>query len=260
MLPTAPLASPSSSQSTLISGSLSNSDQNAVIFKHENLTASSKSVSLFGQNLFNNTGYRKRVRSHTESDVKMNNKTNLLFSLSHSRSDQSLQMLGELVKSPEDRTTLLAQFFWISVAMLETDYEHEFLLTLRLLDKILSRLFLEKNEMLEKVEKIMFQSKWTHFPGVHAMLLKGCSSPATFKATILLLHQMTPLLNISIIDPTETTDSFPYNVIALLPYMLANYDNPNSLCITVKISLNCSKLICCFLLTDCKKFCSMVHW
>ena len=87
--------------------------------------------------------------------------------------------------------------------------------------------------MLEKVEKIMLQSKWTHFPGVHAMLLKGYTSPATFKATILLLHRMTPLLNISIVDPTETTDSFPFNVIAILPYMLANYDDPNSLCIAV---------------------------
>jgi len=233
--PTAPLASNNSSQSTLISSSLPFSDPTSEpVIKNENLKVASKSTLSLDRSLScDRVGSRKRVRSHTDSDVKINNRRSVSSSVSHSKSNQSLKMLNDTLTSPEDRTTLLAQFFWISIAMLETDYEHEFLLTLRLLDKILSKLSLENNEMLEKVEKIMLQSKWTHFPGVHAMLLKGYTSPATFKATILLLHRMTPLLNISIVDPTETTDSFPFNVIAILPYMLANYDDPNSLCIAV---------------------------
>ncbi len=61
--------------------------------------------------------------------------------LGRSRSAQSLKTLDEQqYMTIEDKTSLLAQFFWIAVVMLETDYEHEFLLALRLLDKVLSKL------------------------------------------------------------------------------------------------------------------------
>ena len=34
----------------------------------------------------------------------------------------------------------LVQLFWICIAILESDYEHEFLLRLRLLDRVLTKL------------------------------------------------------------------------------------------------------------------------
>jgi hypothetical protein len=34
---------------------------------------------------------------------------------------------------------ILVQLFWICIAILESDYEHEFLLGLRLLDKVVDR-------------------------------------------------------------------------------------------------------------------------
>ena len=39
----------------------------------------------------------------------------------------------ELPESPYD---MLARLFWIGVSLLESDYEHEFLLAIRLLEKV----------------------------------------------------------------------------------------------------------------------------
>ena len=60
--------------------------------------------------------------------------------LSRSRSAQSLKLLGDSA-TQDDKMTILAQLFWLSVSLLESDYEHEFLLALRLLDRVLHRYF-----------------------------------------------------------------------------------------------------------------------
>lgn len=50
--------------------------------------------------------------------------------LCRSRSAQSLKLLGDSATA-DDKMTILAQLFWLSVSLLESDYEHEFLLALR---------------------------------------------------------------------------------------------------------------------------------
>lgn len=91
--------------------------------------------------------------------------------LSRSRSAQSLKMLGDTA-TQDDKMTILAQLFWLSVSLLESDYEHEFLLALRLLTRVLHRLPLDRPDARDKVEKLQQQLKWTAYPGVHALLLK----------------------------------------------------------------------------------------
>ena len=57
--------------------------------------------------------------------------------LLRSRSTQSLRhTVHEGASQNEDRLTTLVQMFWISVSMLGSDYEYEFLLAVRLLDKV----------------------------------------------------------------------------------------------------------------------------
>ena len=63
------------------------------------------------------------------------------------------------------------------------------------------------------------------------MLLKGCTNPNTYEATIQVLSQMTLLLDFAVIDPSQQSLAFPMNVIALLPYMVQNYEDANELCI-----------------------------
>lgn len=68
--------------------------------------------------------------------------------------------------------TILAQLFWLAVSLLESDYEHEFLLACRLLSRVLHRLPLDRPDARDKVEKLQQQLKWLGYPGVHALLLK----------------------------------------------------------------------------------------
>ncbi|XP_075160591.1 microtubule binding protein furry isoform X3 [Haematobia irritans] len=149
--------------------------------------------------------------------------------LSRSRSAQSLKMLGDTA-TQDDKMTILAQLFWLSVSLLESDYEHEFLLALRLLTRVLHRLPLDRPDARDKVEKLQQQLKWSSYPGVHALLLKGCTHTATYEPTITLLSQFAPLLNLPVCDPTQSC-AFPMNVIALLPYMLLHYEDANEICI-----------------------------
>lgn len=130
----------------------------------------------------------------------------------------------------DDKMTILAQLFWLAVSLLESDYEHEFLLALRLLSRVLHRLPLDRPDARDKVEKLQQQLKWAGYPGVHALLLKGCTIATTYEPTIALLSQMAPLLCLPVCDPTQSC-AFPMNVIALLPYMLLHYEDANEVCI-----------------------------
>ena len=74
------------------------------------------------------------------------------------------------------------------------------------------------------------QLKWNNFPGVHAIVLKGCTNTNTYEATLSLLCQLTPLLDIAVMD-SNLNSAFAINVMALLPYMVANYEDATPLCI-----------------------------
>lgn len=94
--------------------------------------------------------------------------------------------------------TILAQLFWLAVSLLESDYEHEFLLALRLLARVLHRLPLDRPDARDKVEKLQQQLKWTGYPGVHALLLKVYSS-IVVQIVQVPYHNLTPFLNSFII-------------------------------------------------------------
>ncbi|XP_055840446.1 protein furry isoform X2 [Episyrphus balteatus] len=182
---------------------------------------------------------RKTTNSPCDKQVELRNRASGIdmernvskfgSALSRSRSAQSLKMLGDTA-TQDDKMTILAQLFWLSVSLLESDYEHEFLLALRLLTRVLHRLPLDRPDARDKVEKLQQQLKWTGYPGVHALLLKGCTHTTTYEPTITLLSQLPPLLNLPVCDPTQSC-AFPMNVISLLPYMLLHYEDANEICI-----------------------------
>ncbi len=80
-------------------------------------------------------------------------------SLSRSRSAQSLKLQQQDQASQDDKMNILVQLFWICMAILESDYEHEFLLGLRLLERVLSRLPLDRPDVREKLEKLQVSTK-----------------------------------------------------------------------------------------------------
>lgn len=125
-------------------------------------------------------GFRKNAQS--SSDVKDRSRLSneidhrsgvnkFSANLSRSRSAQSLKLLGDTA-TQDDKLTILAQLFWLAVSLLESDYEHEFLLAVRLLASVMHRLPLDRPDARDKVEKLQSQLRWNSFPGVHALLLK----------------------------------------------------------------------------------------
>ncbi len=74
--------------------------------------------------------------------------------------------------SQDDKMLILAQLFWLSVSVLESDFEYEYLLALRLLNRVLHRLPLDRPDTVDKVEKLFAQLKWNSFQGVQPLLLK----------------------------------------------------------------------------------------
>ncbi|XP_025416970.1 protein furry isoform X3 [Sipha flava] len=142
---------------------------------------------------------------------------------------QNLKLLGDSA-TQDDKLTVLGQLFWLAVSLLESDYEHEFLLACRLLSRVLRRLPLDRPDTRDKVDKLAIQLRTPSFPGVHALLLKGCTNPVTYEHVVPLLSQLTPLLDLLVVDPSESL-AFPMNVVALLPYMLLHYEDANELCI-----------------------------
>ena len=124
---------------------------------------------------------------------------------------------------------LLAQLFWTAVSLLESDFEGEFTMALRLLSKVqarlvslcgtrmftylyqhcgsppsppnylsifpphqvLDRLDLSLNNAFDCLEMLLSKLKWPHFPGVQALLLKGLTLEATSEPTRTLLSHIT---------------------------------------------------------------------
>ncbi|KAF9414234.1 hypothetical protein HW555_007777, partial [Spodoptera exigua] len=113
--------------------------------------------------------------------------------LCRSRSAQSLKLLGDSATQlpgallQDDKLTILATLFWVGASLLESDYEHEF-------------------------------------------LLGGCTHPNTYEPVVGVLVDMIPLLELPVIDPTQSL-AFPMTVVALLPYMLLHYEDANELCV-----------------------------
>ncbi|XP_052278154.1 protein furry-like isoform X3 [Dreissena polymorpha] len=181
-----------------------------------------RSVSYAVQGVTSKMSGMAESRNRSGTDLEMRLKSNL----PKSRGEKSGKNAEQ---GAEDKLTIMTQMFWLAVSLLESDYEYEFLLATKLLDKILQHLQPERPECREKLEKIQQQIKWNNFPGVQKLLLKGCTSFVAAESTWHLLTRITTCINASVIDPSGT-HGFPMNVVALLPYLVHFYENPSQLC------------------------------
>ena len=53
-------------------------------------------------------------------------------------------------------------------------------------------------DFYQQIEKLQQQLKWKDFPGVHSLLLKGCTSTTTYESTISLLSRFTQLTDLQV--------------------------------------------------------------
>uniref|UniRef100_A0A8C8IEB9 Protein furry homolog-like n=1 Tax=Oncorhynchus tshawytscha TaxID=74940 RepID=A0A8C8IEB9_ONCTS len=97
---------------------------------------------------------------------------------------------GEEAIPPVDPSNLMATVFWIAASLLESDYEFEYLLALRLLNKLLGQLPLENADSRERLETVQAKLKWYSFPGLLQLFLKGFTSASTQELTIHLASRL----------------------------------------------------------------------
>lgn len=104
---------------------------------------------------------------------------------------------------PADPTNLLATLFWIAASLLESDYEFEYLLALRLLNRLLAQLPLDKADSRERLERVQTKLRWYNFPGLLQLFLKGFTSAATQELTIHLLSKLISVCRHTLVDPSK---------------------------------------------------------
>uniref|UniRef100_A0A7N5ZQE6 Furry homolog, like n=1 Tax=Anabas testudineus TaxID=64144 RepID=A0A7N5ZQE6_ANATE len=130
---------------------------------------------------------------------------------------------------PVDPSNLMATVFWIAASLLESDYEFEYLLALRLLNKLLGQLPLDRADSRERLEKVQAKLKWYSFPGLLQLFLKGFTSASTQELTIHLLSKLISVSRHTLVDPSQVA-GFPLNILCLLPHLILHFDSPTSFC------------------------------
>ncbi|KAM3939588.1 protein furry homolog-like isoform 2-T2 [Leptodactylus fuscus] len=169
-----------------------------------------------------------RRRSNT-LDI-MDGRINHGGSLARTRSLSSLREGGVHDLQPTtDPTNLMATIFWIAASLLESDYEYEYLLALKLLNKLLTHMPLDKSESREKIEKVQDKLKWNNFPGLQQLFLKGFTSVSTQEMTVHLLSKLITVSKHTLVDPALLA-GFPLNILCLLPHLIQHFDNPTTFC------------------------------
>ncbi|XP_066506353.1 protein furry homolog isoform X3 [Hoplias malabaricus] len=126
-------------------------------------------------------------------------------------------------------SNLLATIFWVAVSLMESDFEFEYQMSLRLVHKLLARVPLELPENRERLEKLQAQLKWSGFAGLQQLMLKGFTSPATSDLTLQLFCQLTPVSRVPVVDTSQAI-GFPLNVLCLLPHLVQHFDSPTQFC------------------------------
>ncbi|XP_071599690.1 protein furry homolog-like isoform X4 [Heliangelus exortis] len=169
-----------------------------------------------------------RRRSNT-LDI-MDGRINHGGSLARTRSLSSLREGGMYdVQPTTDPVNLMATIFWIAASLLESDYEYEYLLALKLLNKLLIHLPLDKSESREKIETVQNKLKWNNFPGLQHLFLKGFTSASTQEMTVHLLSKLITISRHALVDPSQLA-GFPLNILCLLPHLIQHFDNPTQFC------------------------------
>ncbi|XP_064419085.1 protein furry homolog-like isoform X3 [Latimeria chalumnae] len=170
-------------------------------------------------------GDRRRSNTLDIMDGRMN-----YGSLARTRSLSSLREGGICdVQPTTDPGNLMATIFWIATSLLESDYEYEYLLALRLLNKLLTHLPLDKAESREKIENVQSKLSWNNFPGLQQLFLKGFTSASTQEMTVHLLSKLITVSSHTLVDPAQLA-GFPLNILCLLPHLIQHFDNPTQFC------------------------------
>lgn len=226
----------SNSRKHLSDKSIDRSLHNRRLFKHQQAYKRSLTLSLFEQ--------KWNILKEKYSQPGIGNENLRQFWL---ESDTNMK---QQASSGSELLRLLVKIFWTAICMLESDYEHEFVLSIEIISQILDKidlrtgiankgqLLVHKNEFRTNLELYAFRINWPAYPGLQNLLMKGCTcpSPATVEATQKLLVELIPHCSqLNFIDPNSSSlhglSGVAMNLLALLPTLLCNYERPSEMCV-----------------------------
>ncbi|XP_018654082.1 putative heat containing protein [Schistosoma mansoni] len=144
---------------------------------------------------------------------------------------------------PEERADLIIGIFWTGVLLLESDFEHEYLVGLKLLNLVIPSVCASnlgqssdgsKINLSDRAQKMLNQLQWNPcFPGILSLVIKGCSSPNLVDQSCRLLVLLIPFLTHPLIVPTGRMGlsnqlSFPIVLLTLMPMLVTAWDEDPS--------------------------------
>ena len=94
----------------------------------------------------------------------------------------------------------------------------------------LERLDLSLPESRERLENLLPKFKWSNFPGVQALLMKGLTLESVARTTRCLLADITPFSTQPVFDPSQYS-GLALNIMALMPVLVHHFSKPTSFCI-----------------------------
>ncbi|ETN74057.1 hypothetical protein NECAME_13241, partial [Necator americanus] len=130
----------------------------------------------------------------------------------------------------DEEATARMQICAIAVALLESGVDNEFLLAINLLEKILDTSAPHKSRCLQKLEKTINQLDWKGFGGIVGLLSRGAVVASAYETSIQALTRIIDVLDEPVVGGR---DSLGLVICHVLPYLLFNFDAPNSLCVLV---------------------------
>ncbi|CAD6188446.1 unnamed protein product [Caenorhabditis auriculariae] len=128
----------------------------------------------------------------------------------------------------DEEVNARTQMCAIALALLESGLDNEFLLALNLLDKVLDMGTAQKLQCLHKLDKMIAQLEWKNFDGIVSLVIRGSVVSIAYEASIQALIRLCDVLDEDVVGGHDSIALF---VAHTLPYMLLNFDNPNSLAI-----------------------------
>lgn len=119
--------------------------------------------------------------------------------------------------------TLLPRLFATAVSLLESEFDSEFAMAVRLISHTLDSPEFLKDSLQQTLNRMLEALEWRQeFPGIHEMVTRGLSHPSLTAVVMGPLSQMTPLLKYPLID---RQNSLSLHTAALLPLLLLHYED-----------------------------------
>lgn len=117
---------------------------------------------------------------------------------------------------------LLPRVFWAAVALFESNFEHEFKMAATVVVETLRAGVLRDTTCRDVTARLYGELGWDdHYPGLHALVLRGLTSRITEGKTLELLSLLTSLMMSPVVN---RLDSLCLNICALVPILVFQFE------------------------------------